>query len=98
MMQTNSHQVQMGRAVSIIAAHFAAEHIAHADVDAFGAPSECHALVARGEAQRERQARRLAKAASGLSRAEFNRRLRKLDRRWIDAAVDRILVRDCPFD
>ena len=52
----------LGTVLTVLARSEAAEHFMHADVDAFGAPSECHVLVSRGEAQRQRRARKLAEA------------------------------------
>lgn len=65
----------MGRALSVMARQEVREIIMHEDVSAWGAPSECHSSVSRGEEIRRRQARRLAKSISGLSRAAFNREL-----------------------
>jgi len=62
----------LGRAFTIIAEWHAKEQALHADVAAFGAPGECHAMVSRGESKREREARRLARSVSGLSRRQFN--------------------------
>lgn len=52
----------LGRALTVLAKAEAAELNAHADVDAFWAPSEIHALVSRGEARRQRIARRHAES------------------------------------
>lgn len=54
----------LGRALSILAKAEAKEIFAHADVDAFHAPSECHALVRRGEGSRLRRERRRAEAVA----------------------------------
>jgi hypothetical protein len=54
----------LGHALSILASAEAAEHFMHADVEAFHAPSECHGLVSRGEAERARQARKHAEATA----------------------------------
>jgi len=54
----------LGKALSILAKHEAEEIMAHADVDLWGAPSECHDLVAKGEEQRARQARRHAESVA----------------------------------
>lgn len=56
----------LGKALTILARCQAAEDALHADVDAFGAPGECHALVSKGQARRWRRARKHAKAVSGL--------------------------------
>lgn len=79
---------QLGRAFSIIAEQIAKEHVMHEDVSAFGAPSECHRLVARGEDRRAREARRHAKAVSGLSRGAFRHELRRLPRRSLERAIE----------
>ena len=91
------NQIQMGKAISIIAKARAAEYIMHADVDAYYAPSECHELVSRGEERRERQARRHAKSISGLSRRGFNRRFKMVSDRTMCIVVDRIIDRVFPF-
>lgn len=52
----------LGQVLTIVARSEASEHFRHADVRAFGAPGECHALVARGAKQRQRQARKHAEA------------------------------------
>lgn len=57
---------QLGKALGILWRAERAESEMHADVDAWHAPSECHALVARGEDSRRRQARRHARAVAGM--------------------------------
>ena len=52
----------LGKALTILAAHECDERFAHADVDAWGAPSECHGLVSKNEGKRERIARKHAEA------------------------------------
>lgn len=54
----------LGHALTILARAEAAEHFMHADVAIMGAPGECHALVARGEARRRRIARKHAEAVA----------------------------------
>lgn len=54
----------LAQALTILASAEMAEHAAHADVSAFGAPSECHALVSRGETARKRQARKHAESVA----------------------------------
>lgn len=54
----------LGKALTILARAEAAELDAHADVDAFNAPSECHDLVSRHEARRMRRARKHAEAVA----------------------------------
>jgi hypothetical protein len=56
----------LGKAVGILARAEAAEHDYHADVDAWGAPGECHAVVAKGAARRLRRARKHAEAVAGM--------------------------------
>lgn len=69
---------QLGRALTILIRAAEVEHAMHDDVDAWGAPSECHALVSKGEGERARLAMRRACHAAGVS----NRRLlRKAMRR-----------------
>lgn len=73
----------LGAALSILVRASAAEEFAHYDVDAFGAPSECHDLVARGEAQRLRRARKHAEA---VARRPLRVILREASRRGCDLA------------
>ena len=88
---------QLGKALSIIAHHHAREYFMHADVEAFHAPSECHALVSRNEARRARKARRHAKAVSGMTRAQFRRALRNVPQRALERATGAIIARQYPF-
>lgn len=86
---------QLGRAYSILARHQAMEDNLYSDLGAYGAPSECYVDVERGERGRWRQARRAAKAASGLSRRGFNKEMaQNFNWRWIRRAADKILARD----
>lgn len=68
----------LGKALSIIVRANVDEDIMHSDVDAFGAPSECHGSVSKGESRRLRQARRHAKAASGLTARQFSIAIRRV--------------------
>ena len=62
---------QLGRAFTIICMQRAKEIVAHADVSAWGAPSECHTLVAQGEEERYQAACREAQKVSGLDEDTF---------------------------
>jgi len=74
---TQTPRYQIGKAISILIAAQNRLNELHEDVDAFGAPGECHDLVARGEAGALRQARRHAIAVSGCrSMREIKRRAR----------------------
>jgi len=91
----------LGKALSIIAVQQATEYFRHADVDAFGAPSECHALVERGEKIRIRRAR---KHAESTARRPFRviRRLAakggvQIDSPQWDTVVGRVYQRHFPF-
>lgn len=64
----------LGRAISIIAAHERATDAIFDDLEAFYAPSECYQDVSRGEARRFRQVRRHACHVAGV------RNLRELRR------------------
>lgn len=94
----------LGTALTILARAEAAEHFMHADVDAFGAPSECHGLVSRNEARRLRQARKHAeaeaKAPYRVIRAQAQKRGRIVpcsgDPRW-QRLVGRIYTNTYPF-
>lgn len=63
-MHTIGHDI--GKGLSLWIRFHREEEEAHADVDAFFAPSECHALVSKGEHKRERRVRRHIKAVTGL--------------------------------
>ena len=94
----------LSAALTILARAEASEHFMHADVDAFGAPGECHALVARGEKQRQRQARKQAEAIAQrpfrIIRKDAKRRGGFLacsgDPKWQDI-VGRIYHNNYPF-
>jgi len=87
---------QLGKAFGLIARQEAYEQMMHADISAWHAPSECHAVVARGEKRRLREARRHAKAVSGLSRRAFNVELKRTRGRIFDVAIARIYAREWP--
>lgn len=90
----------LGAALTVLARAEAAEIAAHIDVDAYGAPGECHDLVSRGEHVRERIARKhaeaIARAPLRVIRREALRRGGVLpcsgDPRW-QAIVGRIIDR-----
>lgn len=64
----------IGRAVGILVQAQMREIAMHEDVDAWGAPGECHRDVARGEGGRLRLARRRALHAAGLRSMHLLRR------------------------
>lgn len=95
----------LGTALSILARAEVREHILHDDVDAYGAPGECHDVVARGEARRSRVARKAAEAACKrpfrVIRREAKRRAgidvgSPYSRSW-NRLVGRIDARENPF-
>ncbi len=86
----------LGKALGIVAREEAHNAIMHMDVDVMYAPSECHNLVARGRIKRQREARRHAKAVSGLNRRLFRKALDK-NIHWAMVCAERIIARDCPF-
>lgn len=90
---------QLGRAITILAQQQADEEIAHMDVSAWGAPSECHGVVAKGADDRYRRAYRRARAISGLTNKQFQKAIRQGYRgdTYVAHAVGRILYRECPF-
>lgn len=88
---------QLGKAFGIMMRAQAAEIFMHADISAFGAPSECHDVVSKGEANRARMARRHAKAVSGLSRRAFNRALAGFPQPAWDRASHRVYAAKYPF-
>lgn len=52
----------LGAVIMVLARAEYAEYALHEDVDAYYEPSECHDLVSRGEAKRQRLARRIAES------------------------------------
>jgi hypothetical protein len=76
----------LGKALSIIWVQRAREHALDMDIVAFGAPSECHDLVAKGETGRRRQARRHAEAVAGMP---YRRIMREAKRRTEGHALHR---------
>lgn len=88
---------QLGKAIGIVAMATVREIIMHEDVSAWGAPSECHRDVRRGEVDRERTARRHAKAVSGLTRGQFRRALRAFGARRMERVVGRLNEKHNPF-
>lgn len=61
----------LGQALSVVIAQEAAEAVAHADVSAFGAPSECHDLVDRHMKRRRAEAIAEAERLAGVPWAEI---------------------------
>jgi hypothetical protein len=57
---------QLGKALTILAVQRAKEDAIHLDVDAMGAPGECHDAVSRNSAKRRRQARKHAESVARL--------------------------------
>lgn len=98
------HITNLGAALSKLAIHEATETVMHADVSAFGAPSECHDLVAKGEAARRRIARRHAEAiACAPMRVIVREAIKRLGSqaayvRACNKAEQRAFARLCPFD
>ncbi len=96
--------VQLSLALSILARAEAAERFMHANVGAFGAPSECHSLVSRGEEARWAKAVAKAEAVAGAPfrtiKAEALVRggmtICSGDPRW-QRFVDRVYTRNYPF-
>lgn len=64
---------QLGKALGILIRQMEIENAMHADVDAWGAPSECHGLVARGSARRWREVRRHACHVAGVKNGRLLR-------------------------
>lgn len=94
----------LSAALTILARAEADEHFLHADVDAFGAPSECHELVSRFEAERQRRARKHAEAIARRPLRCIRREARARggflpcsgDPRW-QAIVGRVYAARYPF-
>lgn len=88
---------QLGRALTIVYTASVREEIMHEDVAAFGAPSECHALVSKGADQRMRAAYRHACAVSGLKRREFAAVFNALPEHVCGRIRDQLHARMNPF-
>lgn len=67
----------LSAALSVVARAQAWEYIGHADISAWGAPSECHRDFERGEERRWRLARKKVHGLTQLSWQAFTRRLRR---------------------
>ena len=89
----------LGKALTIMAEHEASEEFKHADMSAFGAPSECHQDALRSEPRRRRQARKHAEA---VARAPWRVIRREADKRGFNLRhwhelVARIYCKNYPF-
>lgn len=95
----------LAHALTILARADMVEHALHADIGAFGAPSECHTLVSRGEIQRKRRARKHAECVARRPLRVIQRQALALgielyspyNRVW-SALCDRIYRKIAPFD
>lgn len=91
----------LGRVLSVLATAEASEIAMHADVSAWGAPSECHRDVSRGEEQRFREARRhaeaLARRPMRIIKQEARRRGCPFGSPRYDALVGRIAHSMFPY-
>jgi hypothetical protein len=67
----------LGQVLTILTKAQVNEGIMHMDVDAWGAPSECHSAVSKGEAKRLRIARKHAEALAGAPLRVIEREARK---------------------
>ncbi len=90
-------QQNLGRALSIVFLAQVREEIMHMDVAAFGAPSECHDAVSKGEEKRLRQARRHARAVSGVNRRQFRLALKGLKTRHASRLHEKLHAKHNPF-
>lgn len=88
---------QLGKAFGIMLRAQVREYVMHADISAYGAPSECHASVSKGESQRMREAFRHAKAVSGLSRSSLKRELQRVPVPQWDRWLARVDQKHNPF-
>lgn len=87
----------LGQVLSILVAQEAAEAVAHADVDLFHAPSECHRLVERHMERRRLEAVEEAERLAGVPLREIERQaaergLPVISLKW-DYAVSRVIAR-----
>lgn len=91
----------LGQALGFLMRAECNEAFTHNDVDVMGAPSECHALVAKGESRRRRRARQRAEAVSGrrerLLWKEARKRIGQNADKVLERAMDRIYANHFPF-
>jgi hypothetical protein len=90
----------LGKALGIMALQDVREDIMHDDISAWGAPSECHELVASGEDDRRRRARRHAEAVAQRPYRIIKReaKQRGFTRRHADQLNGRLHAKYNPFD
>lgn len=86
---------QLGRALSVLAKHFAQQEMIGMDLAAFHAPGECYPLAFRNRDREEREAMRHARSLSGLTRRKF-KRVAQQNRRYVERAAHDILNRWLP--
>ena len=86
---------QLGKALSIVATQRAELEMMFMDLHAFHAPSECGALILRGEDRRKREAMRRARSFSGLNRRQFRLEVGK-NHRHIERVMCDIINRKMP--
>lgn len=88
---------QLGKAIGIVAANKAAEHWLITESEGYNVCRDGLELAVKGAQARARQARRHAKAVSGLSRRAFNVELARVrnSRAW-GHYVDRIYCNHYP--
>lgn len=101
-MPRKQNQVKcLGQILSLIIRHDCDEQFSHADVEAFGAPGECHDLVRKNEHKRWRHTRRRVVALAGRPWRVVLKELRKqgieLGGPKYERMVDRVYARHYPF-
>lgn len=93
-------QIQnLGRAMTALVKAEVIESVMHEDVEAFGAPSECHSVVQRGIGGRMRKARRYAEGITGSKLKEIDRQAmaRGYNKRAGDRLFDILYNRLSPY-
>lgn len=76
----------LGRGLTIFLEHHRYENFMHDEIDAWHAPSECHALASRGEDRRFRAMRRHVEGVTGLKWKVFREQvIRRTGLRWLQA-------------
>lgn len=82
---------QLGRGLTTVIKQQVSESLMHADVDAFHAPSECHALVSKGEDERYEEALKKGAQEANMSLKDFKRALAQLPERHHHRAFGNML-------
>jgi hypothetical protein len=102
-MQMSQLITNLGGVLTVLLRAELSEIIMHEDVVAWGAPSECHADVSRGEERRMREACEKAERLAGAPMVEIARQAKERGMFDLDVgpqhdrALGRMHAKRCPF-